>query len=1141
MTDKRVHSVDSGSLAFLANGGALAELIQNYDWSTTLGPLELWPTSLKTSVGLLVHSPIPIVLLWGEDGIMIYNDAYAQFAGRRHPSLLGSKVREGWPEVADFNDNIMNVVMSGGTLTYTDHQLELDRRGKLEQVWLDLGYSPVIAENGKPGGVIAIVVETTERVLAQRRATSERNRLSELFEQAPSFMALLSGPEHRFELVNPGYRKLVDGRDLIGKTIVEALPEVVEQGYVRLLDEVYKTGEPYTALGAKVALKTSANRLIERFVDFVYQPIATDEQVNGIFVQGVDITERILAERQARTADERLHLATEAAQIGIWDFNPPTSELKWDSRCKALFGLPYDAPVSYEGAFLAGLHPDDKANVHAAVERALMSGAAFDMEYRTIGISDGIERWVSAKGRAIFENGAAVRFVGTVLDISSRKRAERRLEIVNRTGATVAAELDLQKIVQIATDAGVELSGAQFGAFFYNVFDEKGESYMLYTLSGAPRSAFEKFPMPRNTEVFAPTFTGQGVVRSDDIRKDRRYGKNAPRKGMPEGHLPVTSYLAVPVMSRSGEVLGGLFFGHEEAGKFDSDSETLVTAIANQAAVAIDNAQLYSAAREANLKLEAINHSLETRVESEVAARLTAEKSVQSTSEQFRLLVQGVVDYAIYMLDLEGNVTTWNPGAERIKGYTQDEVVGRHFSMFYTEESRSEREPWKLLAQARDEGRTAMEGWRLRKNGSRFWASVVIDAVRNEEGKLIGFAKVTRDITEQREAVKELETAREALFQAQKMESIGQLTGGIAHDFNNMLAVIIGSLNLMQRRLNKGDANVGKYIESATEGALRASTLTKRLLAFSRQQPLEPIPVDANKLVASMSELLTRTLGDHIQVQTVLSPGLWRAFADAVQLESALLNLAVNARDAMPNGGKLTIDTGNALVDSRVAREYALPEGQYVLVAVSDTGSGMSEEVMAQAFDPFFTTKEVGKGSGLGLSQVFGFVRQSGGHVKLYSEVDVGTTVKIYLPRFFGQDEAKNTEGANATLETGECGEVILVVEDEERVRNYSVEALKELGYSVLAAEGPLQALTIIDSGQRIDLLFSDVVMPEMNGRQLAQRAVEKLPHLKVVFTTGYTRNAIVHNGMLDPGIAFLQKPFTIDQLAAKIRQALDT
>lgn len=383
--------------------------------------------------------------------------------------------------------------------------------------------------------------------------------------------------------------------------------------------------------------------------------------------------------------------------------------------------------------------------------------------------------------------------------------------------------------------------------------------------------------------------------------------------------------------------------------------------------------------------------------------------------------------------------------------------------------------------------------------------------------------------------------AESQVRQLQKMEALSRLTGGMAHDFNNMLAVIIGSLNLLQRRLAKGETEIGRFIDAALDGSQRAASLTQRLLAFSRQQPLAPEALDANRLVANMSDILNRTLGDEVSVETVLAAGLWRARADPHQLESCLLNLAVNAKDAMPNGGKLTIETGNAHIDEAYARDHEIAAAQYVLIAVTDTGSGMPAEVAAKAFDPFFTTKPTGQGTGLGLSQVYGFARQSNGHVKIYSEVDVGTTVKIYLPRCEegGDTEVPVIGGTKASLPAGSPEVFILVVEDDARVRNFSAEALRELGYTVVeAANGPA-ALKMIDAGQRVDLLFTDVVMPEMSGRQLADIAIDKLPGLKVLFTTGYTRNAVVHNGTLDPGTHLLQKPFTLEALAVKVRQVM--
>jgi len=412
-------------------------------------------------------------------------------------------------------------------------------------------------------------------------------------------------------------------------------------------------------------------------------------------------------------------------------------------------------------------------------------------------------------------------------------------------------------------------------------------------------------------------------------------------------------------------------------------------------------------------------------------------------------------------------------------------------------------------------------------------------------------AQIARLRTSQREAeagaealrrqISAREEAESRIRQMQKMESIGQLTGGIAHDFNNMLAIIIGSLDLARRRLTTSPDKVPACLDNAREGADRAAQLTARLLAFSRQQPLAPAPVDANKLVGGMSEMMRRTIGETIRVETVLAGGLWRTYADPTQVENAILNLAVNARDAMPGGGRLTIETQNTHLDDGYARAHSEVEaGQYVAICVSDTGEGMAPDVAERAFDPFFTTKEVGKGTGLGLSQVFGFVKQSGGHVKIYSEVGQGTTVKLYLPRWFGMEASETGSARSGAPPTGSVEELILVVEDEARVRHMSVDALRELGYTVIQASDANQALEQFRVQPRIDLLFTDVVMPDMNGRRLAEIARAERRDLKILYTTGYTRNAVVHNGMLDPGVAFLPKPFTIDQLARKVREVLD-
>ena len=420
------------------------------------------------------------------------------------------------------------------------------------------------------------------------------------------------------------------------------------------------------------------------------------------------------------------------------------------------------------------------------------------------------------------------------------------------------------------------------------------------------------------------------------------------------------------------------------------------------------------------------------------------------------------------------------------------------------------------------------------------------DARRREMQLLATNAEREAAIAELAEAARRREKLEGELHQAQKMEIVGQLTGGLAHDFNNMLAIIIGSLNMMGRRIAPEDAKLRNYVAMATEGAERAANLTNRLLSFARRQPLAPTVLHLNKVLPGLSELLRRTLGEAVQIETVLAGGLWYVEADANQLENAIINLAVNARDAMPDGGKLTVETGNAHLDDAYAAAHAeVAAGQYVMVALTDTGTGMTPAVMSKAFEPFFTTKAVGKGTGLGLSQVYGFVKQSGGHVALYSEPGRGTTVRIYLPRCLRRDvEATLRQGtvrdAATELPRGEPRKIILVVEDEEGVRRLTVDALRELDYTVIHAADGSQALRICEGEGDISLLLTDVVMPVLTGKQLVDRARLLRPDLKALYMTGYTRNSIVHNGAIDPGVQLISKPFTIAELATKVRECID-
>ncbi len=519
---------------------------------------------------------------------------------------------------------------------------------------------------------------------------------------------------------------------------------------------------------------------------------------------------------------------------------------------------------------------------------------------------------------------------------------------------------------------------------------------------------------------------------------------------------------------------------------------------------------------------------------------IRSQMSLQRSEERFRLLVSGVRDYALFMLDVAGNIVSWNDGAERLCGYRNDDILGKPFSTLIASDDASATAAAALLEGARTAGSAEDERWWTRKDGSRFWANAVITALRSPDGSLRGFAEVVRDATAWRRQQEALDQSRAALAQLQKMEAIGQLTGGVAHDFNNLLQSILGSVELLQRPDGLADrARTERLLDTARRAAERGATLTQRLLAFARRQPLAPQIVDVNKLVASMSDLLHRTLGETIEVETVAAAGLWRAYIDPNQLENAILNLAVNARDAMPEGGRLTIETGNTwLDDAYAAADPEVSPGQYIMIAISDSGEGMSEEALAHAFEPFFTTKPEGRGTGLGLAQVHGFVKQSGGHIKLYSERGQGTTVKIYLPRHL------HSEPGSARVDDAEprgqpVRARVLIVEDDEDVRSYGADALETLGYTVFQAAESRTALRILDEHPDIELLFTDIGLPDLNGRKLAEEARRRAPEIKVLFTTGYARNAIVHNGVLDSGVDLLGKPFTTEALGRKIAQVL--
>jgi PAS domain S-box-containing protein len=825
------------SLSFLADGGEMGERMRAFDWSCSpLGPPEAWPQALKTATGILLSSKFPMFLAWGPELRFLYNDAYADVLGAKHPAALGHAFEDIWADIWVDIEPLVSRALAGESTYFENLPLTMTRKGYSEKTWFTFSYSPLRGHDGEAAGIFCVCTETTATVLAEWERVNETERLRQLFHNAPGFMAVVRGPNHVFEMANASYQKLIGRRDLIGKPVREAVPEVEGQGLFELLDKVYRSGEPFSGRSVAVKLQRRPDGpREERLLDFVFQPIFDGNgAVSGIFADGYDVTERIVAEAALRESEERFRLIADSAPVPIWVTRLDRKRSFVNRAYVEFLGISYEEAIDFDWRTV--IHPDDASRVLAESMAGEASLQTFELVARYC--SRGEWRWIrSVSQPRLGPNGEHCGFIGVAHDITELKRAEAALREVNET-------------------------------------------------------------------------------------LERR------------------------VAERTGDLSAAL-----------------------------------------------------DRLQSEVGERLKAE---------------------------------------------------------------------------------------------------------------------------------------EALRQAQKMEAVGQLTGGIAHDFNNLLTPIMGGLELIAQRVT--EPRLKRIAETALESTRRGAKLTGQLLAFSRIQRISMAPIAVNEVIDAMQRLLRHTIGGAVTVETRLHPETGHGICDANQLENAILNLAINARDAMPEGGTLTISTERV----RLEAEPDHPAGEFVRITVADSGHGMKPEVLARATEPFYSTKPLGKGTGLGLAQVYGIAQQAGGTLRIDSAEGKGTSVHILLPAtgLAAAAEPDASPGFSPAARGAATGARVLIVDDDEDVRAFLAESLEGLGCSVVSAASGAEGLQALRE-RRPDLILMDYAMPGMNGADAARAARLVHPDLPIVFVTGYAESERLESA-LGGEVPVLRKPFTLAELAAVVEENVD-
>ncbi|WP_420137095.1 PAS domain S-box protein [Sphingomonas sp.] len=966
----------------LIGGGRSGDLIRAKDWSTTsLGPIEFWQPQLLAAVQMVLASPVPMTVLWGLDGILLYNDGYAEVCGPRHPAALGGKLLEIWPEARAFNMRVIEAGLSGQPLSFQAQELELWRKGHAETVWMDLEYTPLFDGSGRPAGMLAMVFDITPRVRAEQQLARSEELYRFLDELSQAVMGLHDADEvlqvttrmvalHlgisscayadmdededgftiRGDWYAPGSRSIVGHYSLadFGQLAVQELtagrPLIINDNLAEIAPHEAKTFQDIgiSATLCMPLIKNGRLRALMAIHDKAPHRWSEDELsvIREVTERSWAHVERVGAESNLRSSEEQLRLAVEAAEIGLWDVDEVRGTLFWPPRVKAMFGISADVPVSMAD-YYGGLHPDDHAATATAYAAAAdpAQRALYDVEYRTIGKEDGVVRWVAAKGRGVFEGNTCVRVIGTAIDISRRKQTEQALRELNETLeeriSTGVAERKLLADVIENTTAIIFVADLQFRWLAINKAAEK---------------AFE------------------------------------------------TVFGVRPMVGAS--------------------------------------------------MLDALDHVPDQRAHVE----------------------------RVWSRALQG------------EEFTLTEEFG---------------DP----------------------NHARRSFEMTFNSLRDQTGQRIGAYQIVHDVTERRAEQRRLADAEEQLRHAQKMEALGQLTGGVAHDFNNLLTPIIGSLDLLTRK-QVGNDRERQLIGGALQSAERARTLVQRLLAFARRQPLQPTAIDIRALIFGMGDLVGSTTGPQVKVLVEAPEDLPAARADHNQVEMALLNLTVNARDAMPDGGTLRISAAPRRIESG---DHDLRAGDYVMISVADTGIGMDADTINRAIEPFFSTKGIGKGTGLGLSMVHGLAQQLGGAIRIFSRPRLGTNIELWLP--VAQDPVQLvSDGHTSPARPGSGRGRALLVDDEGIVRATTAHMLEELGYDVVEAGSAEDALPLLQKGSDYTLLVTDHLMPGMDGTELIRRVRSINPRLPVLVVSGY---ADVDG--IAPDVPRLTKPFRAEELAGAL------